>query len=114
MFGLVRHPNDKGLHMATLVVIEDSTIASMIMNQKIADSIPCLTNKKGLLGNASSGCGSCARKRQQKIREEYAKIKTCLAALSPEKKTELKKHLNAEQIRIVFANPGGKTMQTTF
>lgn len=100
--------------MASIVVIEDSTIASLIMNQKIAESIPCLSNKRGLLGNASNGCGSCARKRQQKIREEYAKIKSCLAALSPEKKTELKKHLNAEQIRVVFANTGGKTVQMTF
>lgn len=100
--------------MASIVVIEDSTIASLIMNQKIADSIPCLTNKRGLLGNAGNGCGSCARKRQQKVREEYAKIKSCLAALSPEKKAELKKHLNAEQIRVVFANNAGKTVQMTF
>lgn len=100
--------------MPTIVVIEDSTIASMIMNQKLADSIPCLTNKRGLLGNASNGCGSCARKRQQKVREEYAKIKTCLAAMSPEKKQELKKHLNAEQIRVVFSGATGKTTQMTF
>jgi hypothetical protein len=100
--------------MASIVVIEDSTVASMIMNQKLAESIPCLTNKKGLLGNVSNGCGSCARKRQQKVREEYAKIKSCLAAMSPEKKAELKKYLNAEQVRVVFANHGGKTVQMTF
>lgn len=100
--------------MATVVVIEDSTIASLIMNQTIADAIPCLTNKRGLLGGSSGGCGSCARKRQQKVREEYAKIKSCLAALSPEKKAELKKYLNAEQIKVVFTNPTGKTMQMTF
>ena len=100
--------------MASIVVIEDGTIASLIMNTKIANSIPCLTNKKGLLGNASNGCGSCARKRQQKVREEYAKIKSCLAALSSEKKEELKKHLNAESIRVVFTNNGGQTVQITF
>ena len=100
--------------MASIVVIEDGTIASLIMNSTIANSIPCLTNKKGLLGNASNGCGSCARKRQQKVREEYAKIKSCLAAMSPDKKEELKKHLNAERIRVVFTNNGGQTAQITF
>lgn len=100
--------------MASLVVVDDGTIASLIMNNTLANSIPCLTNKRGLLGNASSGCGSCARKRQQKVREEYAKIKSCLAALSPEKKEELKKYLNAERIRVVFTNNGGQSVQMTF
>lgn len=100
--------------MASLVVVDDGTIASLIMNSSIANSIPCLTNKRGLLGNTSNGCGSCARKRQQKIREEYAKIKSCLVALSSEKKEELKKYLNAERVRVVFTNNGGQTVQMTF
>lgn len=100
--------------MASLVVVDDGTIASLIMNSSISSSIPCLTNKKGLLGNASSGCGSCARKRQQKVREEYAKIKSCLVALSPEKKQELKKYLNADSVRVVFTNNAGQTVQMTF
>jgi hypothetical protein len=100
--------------MASIVVVDDGTIASLVMNNSISNSIPCLTNKRGLLGSVSNGCGSCMRKRQQKVREEYAKIKSCLAALSPEKKEELKKHLNAEKIRVVFTNNGGQTVQMTF
>lgn len=100
--------------MASIVVIEDGTILSMLANKALADSIPCFTNKKSLFTSASGGCGSCARKRQQKQREELAKIKTCLAALSPEKKAALKKHLGAEQLRVVYVNNAGQTVQMTF
>jgi hypothetical protein len=100
--------------MANLVVIEDSTILSMLANKPLADSIPCFLNKKTLFSANRGGCGSCARKRQQKQREELAKIKTCLASLSPEKKAELKKHFGADQLRVVYVNNAGQTVQMTF
>ena len=100
--------------MASIVVIEDSTIMSMLANKTLADTIPCFTNKKNLFASGNGGCGSCARKRQQKQREELAKIKTCLASLSPEKKAELKKHFGADQLRVVYVNNGGQTVQMTF
>lgn len=100
--------------MAGVVVIEDGTILSMLANKTLTESIPCLMNKKNVFGGGGGGCGACARKRQQKQREEMTKIKTCLAALSPEKKAELKKHFGADQLRIVFVNNAGKTVQMTF
>jgi len=100
--------------MPSIVVIEDSTILSMLANKTLADSIPCFTNKKNIFTAKNGGCGSCARKRQVKQREELAKIKMCLAALSPEKKAELKKHFGAEQLRIVYVNNAGQTVQMTF
>lgn len=100
--------------MAGMVVIEDSTILSMLANKTLADKIPCLLNKKNLFTSGKGGCGSCARKRQQKQREELAKIKTCLASLSPEKKAELKAHFGADQFRVVYVNNAGQTVQMTF
>lgn len=100
--------------MPNVVVIDDSTILSMLANKTLADSIPCLVNKKNLFTSGKGGCGSCARKRQAKQREEFVKIKTCIAALSPDKKNELKRHFGAEQLRVVYVNNAGQTVQMTF
>lgn len=100
--------------MPGIVVIEDSTILSMLANKTLTEKIPCLFNKKNIFTSGKGGCGACARKRQVKQREELAKIKTCLAALSPEKKAELKTHYGADQLRIVYVNNAGQTVQMTF
>lgn len=100
--------------MPGIVVIEDSTILSMLTNKTLSESIPCLFNKKNVFNTGKGGCGACARKRQVKQREELAKIKTCLASLSPEKKAELKKHYGADQFRVVYVNNAGQTVQMTF
>lgn len=100
--------------MAGIVVIEDSTILSMLANKTLTETIPCLFNKKNVFTSTKGGCGACARKKQIKQREELAKIKTCLAALSPDKKAELKKHFGAEQFRVVYVNNAGQTVQMTF
>lgn len=100
--------------MPGIVVIEDSTILSMLANKTLTETIPCLFNKKNIFTSGGGGCGSCARKKQIKQREELAKIKTCLAALSPDKKAELKKHFGAEQLRVVYVNNAGQTVQMTF
>jgi hypothetical protein len=99
--------------MIDLAVIEDSTILTMLQDRRFSDTIPCLLNKAEIFRN-NSGCGSCARKRQEKQRSEMAKIKSCLAALSPDKKTALKQLLNAKKIRVVFVNPSGQVVQLTF
>jgi hypothetical protein len=99
--------------MTDLAVIEDSTILTMLQDRRFSDAIPCLFNKSEVF-RTHTGCGSCARKRQEKQRSEMAKIKSCLAALSPEKKTALKQLLGAKKIRVVFVNPTGQVVQLTF
>jgi hypothetical protein len=100
--------------MAQQVVVEDGTILSLLNNQAAVQAIPCLANKKNLFGGGGGGCGSCARKRAAKQREEMAKIKACLVALSGEKQAQLKQILNAQQIKIVYTNSAGQTLSTTF
>lgn len=100
--------------MSQLVIIEDSTILSMLSNKSFADTIPCFANRKNVFAGSSGGCGACARKKQQKQREELVKIKTCLASMSPEKKAELKSKLNAQQVRVVYVNSAGQTVNITF
>lgn len=100
--------------MTPLVTIEDSTILTMISDPRYADTIPCLMNKAELFKKQAVGCGACARKRQQKQREEMARIKSCLGALSSDKKIELKQLLNAQKVRVTFTGPSGNVVQLTF
>ena len=99
--------------MAALVVIEDSTIFSMLHDSKFAD-IPCFINKRDIFTTSRASCGSCARKRQEKQRSDMAKIKACLAGMSSEKKAEFKKLLDAEKVRIIYVNAGNQVVQLTF
>lgn len=99
--------------MSDLVVIEDSTIMTLLQDRRFTDAIPCLFNKLEIFRH-NTGCGSCARKRQEKQRSEMAKIKSCLAALSPDKKTTLKQLLGAKKVRVLFVNPAGQVVQLTF
>lgn len=100
--------------MAELVTIEDSTVLTMVNNKDFAQAIPCLFNKAPIFRNSTGGCGACARKRQQRVRDELAKIKSCLAALSPDKKNKLKQLLGANKVRVVYTRPGGEVVQLTF
>ena len=100
--------------MRDMVVLEDSTIISMLNDPVYSESIPCFYNKKELFRGNESSCGACARKRQDKRRAAMAQIKSCLAGLSNEKKTYLKKLLDANKVRVVYINAGGQTVQLTF
>lgn len=100
--------------MQELVVIEDSTIASMVRDERFVSAIPCLVNQAQAIMPAKTGCGSCARKRAEQQRAALARIKTCLAGLSVEKKNELKQLLNAKNIRVVFTTATGQVSTLTF
>lgn len=99
--------------MQELLVIEDSTIAAMVRDDKFA-GIPCLVNQASVITPTSTACGSCARKKLEAQRAALVQIKTCLAGLSPEKKSELKTLLNAKNIRVVFTTATGQVSTVTF
>ena len=99
--------------MIELIVIEDSTIFSMLHDAKFAD-IPCFVNKRDIFAPSRAGCGACARKRQEHQRSEMAKIKSCLAGMSSQKKTEFKQLIGAEKVRIVYVNASNQVVQLTF
>ena len=100
--------------MANMVTVEDSTIMMMLRDARYAQTIPCLFNKAELFREGNVHCGACARKRQERQRTEMAKIKSCLAALSADKKRELKQLLNADKIRVTYVNASGQIVQLTF
>lgn len=100
--------------MQDMVVIEDSTIVSMATDERFNKTIPCLMNQAGSVVPAPTGCGSCARKRAEGARQAIARVKSCLADMSTEKKTELKQLLNAQKVKVVFATATGQISTVTF
>jgi hypothetical protein len=100
--------------MREIVVIEDSTIAAMVNDEKFTAAIPCLFNQKTAIAPAKTGCGACARRRADAQRTALANIKNCLVSLSAEKKEELKRLLDTKSITIVQASATGQISQVTF
>ena len=99
--------------MAKVVVIEDATIARMVSDPAFA-SIPCLAGKKEIVLPGATGCGSCAKARAEKQKQAIRDIKTCLATMSPEHRTNIKKLLDAEQIKIISASHTGQLLTVTY
>jgi hypothetical protein len=100
--------------MRPLVVLDDSLIMSLVNDVEFSTQIPCLYNKREVFRPGAGGCSSCARKRQEKYRREMATIKTCLSGLSPDKKALIRQKLDAQQVRILYVNGAGQTVQLTF
>lgn len=100
--------------MSQLVVIEDSTIMSMLNDARYVSEIPCLQNKLEIFRQTNTGCGACARKRQQNQRKEMAALKACIGNLSADKKAVLKQLLGAQKVRVVFTRADGEIVQLTF
>ena len=100
--------------MNSIFVLDDNAILSLINDAGFAATVPCLANKKEIFKPSATTCGTCKRKREQRIRQEMAAIKTCLAGLSADAKLKLKQHLNAEKVRILYTNLAGQVVQLTF
>lgn len=99
--------------MKGLVVLDDGAIVRLTYDGRISSRIPCLLNKRDLF-RIGGNCGACARKKQEKQLNELAKIKRCLASMSDDIKQELKNYLDADKVRIFYANAENKIVQLTF
>lgn len=100
--------------MRDSVTIEDSTILSMVNDARFAAEIPCLQNQTTNLPTTATGCGACARRRQEAQKQALSSIKTCLAGLSGEKQQKLKELLDTQQIKVVFVSATGQISTITF
>lgn len=100
--------------MHEIVVIEDSTIASMAQDPRFTSLLPCLQNQAAALLPKGTDCGSCARARAAAQRAALANIKTCLSSLSQDKQNALKELLDTKLIKVVAVTHTGQISTTTF
>ena len=96
-----------------LLVIEDGTLQGMLGNPAVMALVPMLNNLKNAPRPRS--CGSCGGGASfQKRAAVYQQVKQAIAALPSERKAELKRLLNAHQMRVLFRTTDGRTIQLTF
>jgi len=100
--------------MKNLVTINDSMLRSLTCDQRFLAAFPCLQQGKKGLQAAPSQCGRCRNKRKAAQAAALQGLRQCLAGLDAASKRELKRLLNTKQVRIVYRNGAGKTIQLTF
>ncbi len=99
--------------MATkLVVIEDTTITSLLTNPKLLSEIPALKAAASVKNAGSPTCKPCARSAAAKA-YNYSHVKKVISNLRGEPLARIKKELGAERIRIIVRSDSGKLVQIT-
>jgi hypothetical protein len=95
-----------------LVVIEDTTITSLLSNPKLLSVIPALKTAASVKNPGSPTCKPCARKAYDKS-VNYSHVKKVIANLRGDSLNKLKQELGATKIRVIFKNEQNKLVQIT-
>ena len=88
-----------------LVIIEDSTLASMAANDAFVKEFPFLQALR--VAPKRTGCGSCARNSTAGL---FAAAKKSVAGLDSERKRKLKEMLNTKELRVTYRTGEGKVV----
>lgn len=94
-----------------LVVVEDSMVLSMAMQQQFLTEFPFLQGLTAAAKKKVGGCGRCGSANRERGQVLNA-AKAAIAGMSPEKKKRMMQLLNAEKLRVIY-NDGAKTLQKT-
>ena len=86
-----------------LVIIEDSTLASMAANDSFVKEFPFLRALR--VAPKRTGCGSCARNSTAGL---FGSAKKAIAGLDSEKKRKLKEMLNTKELRVTYRTGDGR------
>jgi hypothetical protein len=97
-----------------LVVIDESTLRSMLSNAKFCALIPCFNDVNRDLRKQTAGCGKCGRTVKDAQAGLVARGFGCIRELFPEKRTELKKLLDTRKYRIYYRNSAGVVVKMTY
>lgn len=92
-----------------IVIIEDSTLASMAANDTFVKEFPFL--QKLRVAPKRGGCGACARNSTAGL---FASAKKAVAGLDSERKRKLKEMLNTKELRITYRTGEGKIVTLVF
>lgn len=98
-----------------LVTLEDSVIKTMMQDPRITELLPCLRSAQQELASIQKGGRNCTRCNKQKAtiaKSAMAKAAGCIRGAKGAKLQQLKKILNAKQLRIIARN--GRGVPTTY
>lgn len=101
--------------MRDLIVIEDSTISSMLRDNRYVLAFPCLKTAADRIKNLQPGCGRCGRRTSNRTQTSIIQdAKNCIRELSAEGRNKLKSLIGAKKYRIVYKDNAGRIMKVTF
>jgi len=102
--------------MINLLVIEDSTIRAMMADPRYLELLPCLGTAKNQLESVNRGkrnCQRCTAEKTQIVSDAVNQAKVCIHSTRGAKLTQLKKLLNARQLRLITTNGRGRRVKYT-
>ena len=103
--------------MINLLIIEDNTIKAILQDPRLVSLLPCLTQPKADLESVAKGglnCTKCEYQKKQIAIKAFAAAKSCIRTTRGNRLKELKRILNAKQLRLIVTNANGKRMKLTF
>lgn len=99
--------------MRDLLVLEDSTIGSMLKSAQYRMVLPCLENAFKQSKSLTVGCGTCRKQVRQDQRGILRQAKECIKNANAGQVNELKRLLKTKRYRLVETT-NGRTVKTTF
>ncbi len=89
-----------------LYTIDSPQLRAMLDDTRILTLVPCLLGVKQQRSNNLGSCGSCAAKKKKAEDTAMASAKACIVGLKKAQRDELKKILNARQLRLTVRRNG--------
>jgi hypothetical protein len=96
-----------------LLVLEDSTLREIARDPRFTH-IPCVQSYNGSINSAKGQCARCKRKLQTAVGQAMQGLANCLTSLPPNLRNDVKRLLNARQLRAVRTNSKGQRIVVTF
>ena len=99
-----------------LLVIEDSTIRSMMNDPRMVELMPQLATAKKQLESIKKGkpnCRRCKAEKKQIVADAMNMAKGAVRSLRGAKLSQAKRLLNTRQLRVVARNGRGKSVKYT-
>lgn len=95
-----------------LLIVADGVLLSMANNLAFRKQFPFLTTLYDSHKRYGRSCGGCGKK--VKGPDVYAQAKQSLASMSPDKKEQFKRMLNAEKIIVRWIDATGNRREAQF
>lgn len=97
-----------------LVVVDEGRLSDLAANASVVREFPFLRALKAVARKPGCGqCGSSGGTAGQRA-AAFGDVKRAVAGMPADKKRRLKELLDARQVRVVYAKPGGQVIHLTF
>jgi hypothetical protein len=86
----------------------------MLSDPRFLLAAPCLSGLASSYQQKKASCSRCKAKLRKLVSDTTIAAKNCLSSLPADKRAEVKRLLNARQVRLIKTNAKGQRVQITF